>query len=160
MRIIHLLLITLLCLISVNPALHGTSYTFFEYRTSDLNALRKLQSQDSFSAEELKKWDLYCQQVVDRLGLKYDYRNLFFTYLYAAQRDAIFLSFEAKECYEGSFDPISAKIFQLFFPNEPLPSEVKNDPFSAKLAIIILKKYAARFEKRGLSLLQNGSFGG
>ncbi len=139
-----LLLLTLLSLGELSAT--DPQRTFYSYKKSDLNALTNLQSKETLSAQELKKWDLFAQNVIDKLGLGYDHRTLFFTYLYAAQRDAVFLSYEANECFVGSFDPISAKIFLLFFPNEPLPKNLKKDAYSEKLALIIGQKYAARYE--------------
>src|ERR1700722_9557365 len=121
--------------------------TFFHYQKSHLNALKRLETKETLDQKDLQKWDVFCENTAERLGLKYDFRTLFFTYLYSAQRDAAFLSYEAKDCFEGSFDPISAKVFKLFFPNEPLPEDLKQDAYSEMLASIVIKKYATRLEK-------------
>lgn len=118
--------------------------TYFQYAQSEL---ADLHSTYTISEEELQQWDQLAQEYFENNDISEYEEPRFYTYLYGAQRDAAFLSYNTKDHFEGSLDPISAKIATLFFSNFPRPKLFTTDPYSEKLAHIVFAKYQKRYQQ-------------
>lgn len=118
--------------------------TFYEYPTEELKGINStLLIQEQHLEEWTPFFDCYFENKTTPL-----YAQLrFYTYLYLAQRDAAFLSYNAHQCFLGSLDPLTEKLVKHLFPDfEDMP-QICSDPYSEKLADTVLAKYFARIEK-------------
>lgn len=121
--------------------------TYFTYSVSEIQKLERLSSKISISEEQLKKWDRLSQSWITEHKVPYFTYLRFYTYLYAAQRDASFLSYNVHDHFEGTLDPVSFAIAKLFFPDFKRPQNFQSDPYSEELANVVFEKYKSRFER-------------
>lgn len=121
--------------------------TYFTYSAAERDALKQLSSSFVMDDDSLKKWDKFIYTSTEHHHVSAVERLRLTTYLYVAMRDAAFLSFNAKGAFEGTFDPVCYGVLLLFFPTYPLPIEYRTDPFSEKLAVLILPKLQERFQR-------------
>lgn len=117
----------------------------FNYPPKELMILRKLDSTRTMSKEELKKWDQLAKKGVEEEKFNFYQRDRFFTYLYVAQSEAGFLSKQLKGTFKGTLDPVSRKIFTLFFSKVTLP-DTETDPYSEELANVVFSKIKKRVD--------------
>lgn len=145
-------LIASLLLLQVR-AEHGSSTsdlpTYYRYASSEL---KNLSSTQTISEEQLKKWDQVAKDYFEKNKVSSYTPPRFYVYLYAAQRDAAFLSYNAQDHFEGSLDPISEKIGKLFFPDFPQPEKFTTDPYSEKLAALVFAKYQKRYQNEATQI--------
>jgi membrane-associated phospholipid phosphatase len=115
--------------------------TYFQYDQNEISELSKKNSTEKMSKEELIKWD----EIAADLSAKNPASNVYclYAYLYTAQKDAAFLSYNSHGQFIGSMGPLSAKVLQLFFPSVQL---VTSDEYSDYLSTIIFAKIKARFD--------------
>jgi|GEM_PF-3163457 len=118
--------------------------SYYSYSVEDLE---KDSSSFTLDNQSLERWNQILDDYFDKQATNHYLKSSFFTYLYTAQRDFIFLAHELTGSFEGSLDPISLKISTLFFPDFPTPSGMQKDCFSVQLAEVVFAKYEQRFEK-------------
>lgn len=140
----YLLISFFLCLEAIGNA-HLP--TFFNYSQKETEPLATHSSLEKLSSFDLQKWDDHFDFFLKQKNHDQDSQRRVYTYLYTAQRDFAFLSWEIKGSLEGSFDPICAIIFYLFFPDKPLPNHLTTDTYSEVLAHIIGEKYIQRWKE-------------
>lgn len=115
--------------------------TYFSYTSEEIEELGQLDFTKTMSKEELVKWDDIIADLFDKHPNVDSYR--LYAYLYTAQKEAAFLSYNAHGYFVGSIAPISIKVLTLFF-TESL--KIDSDPYSEKLAEIVFSKIKNRFE--------------
>lgn len=120
---------------------------YYTYSQQNYNLLAPLSSVFSITKESLQKWDLVIQDLLKKYLRPSDSPYRVYAYLYAAQRDFIFLSYNKFQKYAGSIDPISFSMARLFFPEFTLPPFFETDLYSDTLAKIIFQKYQKRFNE-------------
>ncbi len=96
--------------------------------------LKETRSPQLITLERIDKWEEPLQKYFSDQNISPSVRAHFYTYLYIAQRDAAFLSFNAHHCFIGSLDPLTAQIVQAFFPDFSAFPEMVTDPYSEQLA--------------------------
>ncbi len=116
--------------------------TYFQYSPSEIKALSDKKSTEKMTNKDLVKWDEIARDL-DHNNPGPDTTRVY-AYLYTAQREAAFLSYNTHEDYTGSLGPISVKILQLFYSSVPT---VKSDEYSESLANIVYAKLKARFDE-------------
>lgn len=128
--------------------------TYFAYSLNETEELKKLSSKAVISSQSLQKWDQLSEKFIRKAQFAYLDAVRMYTYLYNAQRDAAFLSYNAKDCFEGSLDPISEGILRLFIPDYVRPNDYIADTYSEKLATIVLSHYQQRLKKENSLTLE------
>lgn len=113
--------------------------TYYQYSSQEKKTLSSLNSIYLMSDSGLKKWDSIMFDLVKSNKLGDAHASKVYAYLYTAQRDAAFLSFNVKHDFMGSLDSVSAKTLCLFFSKDcPLIlAQSRSDPYSEKLAEIV-----------------------
>lgn len=143
MKFLKVFLIACLAIGFSFQQVHSQKSTYFEYSPSDLAKLKSLETNLSFSADDLQKWDkIAIASSGETPGSSALLRII--TYLYAAQADAAFLSYQAKGKFAGTLDPVSVKILTILLPSFQAPAGLKTDPYSEALATIVTEKIRKR----------------
>lgn len=116
--------------------------TYFQYSSDDLKGLSEKKSSEIMSKEELTKWD----EITAELNKKNPGPNTtrMYAYLYTAQKEAAFLSYNAHGEFFGSLGPISEKVLNLFYSTVP---KFESDEYSEKLAEVVYAKLKQRFDE-------------
>jgi hypothetical protein len=123
--------------------------TEFRYCGKDLSQIR---SPYLITIERVDKWEQPLQHYFAEKHIGYSTQLRFYTYLYTAQRDAAFLSYNVHRCFVGSLDPLVKKVIDAFFPDfDTLPDDFYTDPYSEELASQIWPSYAERLERENAS---------
>ncbi len=127
----------------------GALLTYFDYTPDELASLRGLASKQQITPEDLYKWDDTAFDLVSKNTLVTGFdpnTSIIYAYLLVAQRDAAFLSFNAKRTFAGSIAPASREVLCLFFRNacSVIGSDEETDGYSDALAQIVLRKVKAR----------------
>lgn len=122
--------------------------TYFNYSKMEQLPLNRLESTYEMSESSLKKWDNLMFELVKSHKLGDAPASRIYAYLYTAQRDAAFLSYNNKHRFKGSLDPVSAEVLCLFFTDkcEKIKFNLKTDDYSTQLARLILDKVTKRME--------------
>lgn len=120
--------------------------TYFNYDQSELASLKNLSSTHQMTPEELRKWDTIMFNQIKQHKLSGIPASFICTYVTTAQRDAAFLSTNLHHEFMGSLDPVSSKVLCLFLPSDckNLKEHVSSDPYSDKLADIVVAKVKSR----------------
>jgi hypothetical protein len=123
--------------------------TYFAYTQAEKDSLYQLNSKHKITQEELEKWDTIVFDLVKKNKLGDAHASRIYAYLYTAQRDAAYLSYNVKHSFMGSIDAISAKVLCLFFTHDcsNLANSVGHDPYSAELADMVTNKVKARMQE-------------
>lgn len=121
------------------------SQTYYDYSSQELDLLKSSHSLEKITKESLQKWDLVVTHLLQSHPLiqKLPYR--IYAYLYTAQRDAAFLSYQTHEEFQGSLDQLNLMILRLFFPDFKPTFPIIVDAYSQKLAEIVFSRYQKRF---------------
>lgn len=117
--------------------------TYFSYDAEQVDELKALHSSLTITPDQLRIED----EKVAALKLDYLDETRLYTYLYASQRDAAFLSYSVHGRFEGSLEPLSDAIRALFVKAK----RASGDPYSEKLCAIVFSKFQERFEKENAS---------
>ncbi|MBA3956848.1 MAG: phosphatase PAP2 family protein [Parachlamydiaceae bacterium] len=120
--------------------------TYFQYAPEELQKLSGKNSTDIMSNSELKKWD---EIAVDLSQKNPGSTSRMYAYLYTAQKEAAFLSYNAHGQFVGSLAPISAKVLKLFFPSAP---NINSDDYSETLAQVVFAKIKQRFDEESAEM--------
>lgn len=120
--------------------------TYFSYSEQDLAPLTHLQSSKQMTQQELERWDRASLDLIYQEKANENAARIM-AYLYVAQREAAYLSYRLRNCFEGSLDPVSKKTLGLFFPFLSARHSFDEDPYSNTLADIVLAKLKARLDE-------------
>lgn len=126
----------------VNPK-HGLA-TFYDYSTTDLGSYN---STFLISEASLQKWEEAFNHYFEQTQTSYAQRMRFYTYLYLAQKDAAFLSYNARQCFLGSLDPLTESLVKALLPNFSDFPTLEKDAYSERLGEMVFQKYAARLNQ-------------
>lgn len=118
--------------------------TEFTYSEAKLSQCR---SSHLLTLDRIAKWDEPLQYYFKTNDISYLHQLYFYTYLYLAQRDAVFLSYNVQRCFVGSLDPLTKEIVVAFFPDFTDFPPQDTDPYSEMLAKEIWIPYRQRLEK-------------
>lgn len=121
----------------------GSLPTFYTYSTE---ALSELDSNALINEGALEKWEGCLDRYFKTHSLGYVPRLRLFTYLYMAQRDAAFLSYNTHDCFVGSLDPLIERIVLMFLPDFNEMPPIVTDPYSELLAESVFSRYATHFQ--------------
>ena len=127
--------------------------TYFSYSPTALNQLNELTSQLEVTKKELEDWDDETFALIKKYKLEDRYAARIFSYLYTAQADFAFLSYNLKGKMLGSITPISAEVLGLLFPNEIKSISDFNqsgsqvfDEYTSNLTNLVFEKIKERFK--------------
>ncbi|MBA2709037.1 MAG: vanadium-dependent haloperoxidase [Tatlockia sp.] len=122
--------------------------TYFNYNPKKLNLLNKSYSKLVITAADLHKWDEVMFALVKSNKFGDAPASRIYAYVYTAQRDAAFLSYNMKHDFMGSLDPVSAAVLCQFFPNDcsKIKLQSKVDLYSEQLAALVLVQIKQRME--------------
>ncbi|MCH9627547.1 MAG: hypothetical protein S4CHLAM2_11880 [Chlamydiales bacterium] len=118
-----------------------TEYTYSEER------LAQLRSTFLITVERIDKWEAPLQRYFKAENVSYIQQTRFYTYLYMAQRDATFLSYNVHRCFFGTLDPLTEHVVTAFFPAFSDYPALDSDAYSEALADQVWPPYQARLEK-------------
>lgn len=122
--------------------------TYFSYSQKELSSLEKLKSPNSIEVEDLWRWDDVAFETVGATKTDATVASKFYAYLMVAQRDAAYLSRNARGQFKGSIDPVSKQVVCLFFSDSCSKIPVrKQDDYSEALAKVVLAKVQGRIEE-------------
>lgn len=120
---------------------------YFNYSAETLSPLKNENSKLMITSNELKQWDEVMFDLVKKNKVDADSSRIY-AYVYTAQRDAAFISHNLKSRFEGSIGPVTQQTLCQFFPNDCSAIEVtETDPYSNKLAEIVLEKLKVRIKE-------------
>lgn len=122
--------------------------TYFQYNFDEIQGLSELGSEKKISNAELAEWDEITKNLSIKNPLDSDLTRMY-AYLYTAQREVAFLSYNLKGEFIGSIGPISSKVLKLFFPDAP---PIYSDNYSEKLAEIVLTKIKQRLDDENIQM--------
>lgn len=94
---------------------------------------------------ELSEIESIAKELVQQHSIEEGEISRLFSYLRNAQKVFADESYLITANFSGSLRPISMQILQLFFPD--YKNEDVSDPFSEELAVLVIKKFAARFKE-------------
>lgn len=126
----------------LNPK-HGLS-TFYDY---SVGALGSQNSTYLISEASFQKWDEALDRYFEEANTPHTQKVHFYTYLYLAQRDAAFLSYNARQCFLGSLDPLMESLVKALLPDFSDFPPLEKDAYSEQLGELVFQKYAARLKK-------------
>lgn len=123
--------------------------TYYEYATR--NVLGH-SSNFKIDTEQLNKWIAPLEHYFKTHQTSYNDRLRFYTYYFAAQRDAANLTYNTHQAFLGSLDPLNKRAIQTFFPDfEDFPA-TEEDPYSEKLALIVWQPFLQRLTEENQRL--------
>ncbi len=157
--LVSLASIVFVCLLGVmmfraradHKPLTSTLPTYYAYSSEQLDPLEKIDSSLTLSAAALQKWDQLADRYVQKNNASFYVDERLYTYLYAAQRDFAFISYNTHDHFAGSIDPISENILTLFFPDYKRPLDYQSDLLSESIASIVFPRYKDRFDQENAS---------
>lgn len=125
--------------------------TYFNYSATDYQALSTLESSNDMQLASLKKWDAIMFDLIKEYKLGDINASQVYAYVYTAQRDAAFLSKNAKHTFMGNLGSVTAEVLCVFFskscPDIRAIKRNDTDEYSQNLAELILKKIQERIQK-------------
>jgi|GEM_PF-3040095 len=130
------------------------SGSYYDQPFAEVERLRKITpSPFSMDAAQLQRWDEVIAHLSQTEPLGEGDLHRLYAYLYTAQRDAGFLSYEATGRFAGSLDLISLNILHLFYPYYRPTFKLKQDTYSSELTQIVFPYFQKRFaeETKGIS---------
>lgn len=125
---------------------------YYDYTSETIEKLRTLQSDFTMTKESLQKWDAVLDELIKNHPTIEGGIYRIAAYLYTAQRDAAFLSFDAMKTFQGSLDPITIAIIRLFYPFFTPSFPIEADEYSYKLAQIVFQNFKLRFEQENTDI--------
>ncbi|MFA5960709.1 MAG: phosphatase PAP2 family protein [Tatlockia sp.] len=150
MKIKWILTLTLLCVIALVSLYFPKKVmlpTYFSYSKEEMSRLNTIPaSRELMTDSTLKKWDTLLFDLIKSNKIGDAPASRIYAYVYLAQRDAAFLSFNVKKQFYGSLDPITAEVLCLFFPKDctSIKMQKETDSYSEALSDRVLKKINAR----------------
>lgn len=106
----------------------------------------KKLSQLQITPAQLERWDNIAKERLDKTPLSGGGSDRLYAYLYNAQRAFADASLAKSGSYQGSIDPISERILQLFYPNYK-NERISTDPYTNALTEQVFEKFQNRFQK-------------
>lgn len=125
--------------------------TIFVHSANEKAELQSQHSKELMQIASLQKWDAIAAKFIYRNHLSSYETQRLYTYLYNAEREAAFLSYNAQDCFEGSLDPTAEGILRLFLADYTRPSDYVTDAYSEALAADVLPLFKERLEKENAS---------
>lgn len=119
--------------------------TYFNYTEDEVAPLYRFDSSKEMNREELAQWDKIAYHLIFQQEQEENSSRIY-AYLYTAQRDAAYLSYNIKQKFEGSLGPISQKVLAEFFPQLRTQDQA-GDTYSNLLADIVIAKVKARMHE-------------
>lgn len=120
--------------------------TEFTYTDEDLTQLKSVKpSTTVLSIHDLAKWDDTLYSLTGN-PLQDGGGNRLFAYLYVAQRDAAYLSYNIHGKFLGNLDPLTLKIIHLFVPEYQHSQSMETDVYSRELTDVVFKKIEERYK--------------
>lgn len=125
---------------------HSLLPTYFTYTKEEQASLSGLATKQIITENALKKWDSLMFELIKSNKLGDAPASRIYAYVYTAQRDATFLSYNVKQQFAGNLDVISGDVLCLFFPNDcsKIKSQIKSDNYSSQLSRLVLSKIKDR----------------
>ncbi|MDX1837293.1 phosphatase PAP2 family protein [Legionella taurinensis] len=125
---------------------HPVLPTYFNYTKEEQASLSGFETKQSITESSLKKWDSLMFELIKSNKLGDAPASRIYAYVYTAQRDAAFLSYNVKQQFAGNLDVVSGDVLCLFFPNDcsKIKFQVKSDPYSSQLSKLVLSKINER----------------
>jgi hypothetical protein len=125
---------------------------YFSYSAQELLLLqRTTPAMKVIQPASLEKWDAPLYLIMQR-KLKDGGGLRCAAYLYAAQRDAAYLTQLASRNYMGTLDPLCLKVIRLFIPDYRPPFVTDTDDYSENLSKIVFGKIKERFDNEQKNL--------
>ncbi|MBA2649722.1 MAG: vanadium-dependent haloperoxidase [Legionella sp.] len=121
---------------------------YFKYTISEKNELINLQSKQRITNSSFRKWDDLMFDLIKENKIGDAPASRIYAYVYVAQRDAAFLSYNVKHQFMGNLDMVSAEVLCVFFPNNcpEIKLQMKKDVYSTQLAKLVLNKIKGRLD--------------
>ncbi len=124
--------------------------TEFVYPTDKIASAHSTQL---ISEARLEAWNEALEHYFQKHQVGFAARLRFYTYLFSAQQDAAYLSYNVHRCFFGSLDPLNARVVHAFFPGfQGAPIGV-SDAYSELLATTVWKPYEARLAQEKSPIL-------
>ena len=125
--------------------------TYFQYSHEETASLSTLSSPLTMESADVYRWDRASFDLM-RQGTEVPVTGFdpnatrIYAYLAVAKRDAAFLSFNSKQHFEGSLDPVMRDVICLFFQYQcgQVSANIKTDEYSEKLASLVIVKIKRR----------------
>ena len=114
--------------------------THFTYGEEELTPLRSSKSDREITVEDILEWEDRLFDLVNEEKIKTSAVSKILPYLVVAQRDAAYLSFNTRQNFMGSIDPVSRDVSCLFIPDVCHELPVDTDAYSEMLAEIVMLK--------------------
>ncbi len=126
--------------------------TYFHYSDGEAAPLRGLSSRFQMESSDIFRWDTIAFDLISNVTTLTSFdpnATKIYAYIAVAQRDAAFLSFNSKQKFEGSFDPVMSGVLCIFFASEcpRVSAGMKTDAYSEKLAETVIAKIKGRIEE-------------
>jgi len=131
---------------------------YYDYSSENIETLRALHSDFTISKERLQKWDTILKELLQDNPLPEGGFYRICAYLYTAQRDAAFLSFDATQSFKGSLDPITVAIIRLFYPFFTPSITLEEDEYSYTLAQLVFSNFKVRFNEENKEIRKEKRF--
>lgn len=119
--------------------------TYFTYTSQELNELKALVSDKTMDIDELQSLDNKLESLKAKGSIGKTPLYVIAPYLGAAQRDAVFLSYNTHQKFVGSLGPVTVEVVCMFEPEVCQKINVSSDDYSKKLASIVMAKVKARY---------------
>lgn len=123
------------------------SPVYFSYSPDEIQSLRELSPMGLMSSSDLYDWDQTIFDLVSAAKIGDAPASKIYAYLATAQADAAALSSRASGRTAGSLAPVSRGTVCLFFPGDCPLSSARPDPYSERLAEIVLDKIKTRISE-------------
>lgn len=121
--------------------------TYFKYNADALKPLKGMTSSLEITTQELQKLDNIMFDLIRENKIDADSCRIY-AYVYTAQRDMAFLSYNLHHKFSGSVEPITKKVLCEFFPKDCNNLKTSNtDKYSEQLANIVFQQVKARNEQ-------------
>ena len=130
--------------LSLGENTYETLPTYFTYSSAELEPLRSLHSEKEMTIDDLYRWEDALYDLVSAEKIKTSSVSKILPYLLVAQRDAAYLSFNAHQIFKGTLDPVSREVACLFISDVCQELSIETDPFSERLAQIVIAKVKDR----------------
>lgn len=125
----------------------------FSINIVELSPLRNLKTSSKISTQEIEKWNLIAEDLIEKNSVAEGNILRLRAYLFNAQNAFAKAIYALKGSYEGSLDQISFYVLKLFFPNiKKSQYAINPDQLSKELTKILSNKIGARFEKENSKL--------
>jgi len=135
-----------LVLFAANSLAAGTNGTYFTYNEEQRDSLSSLSSTSTIKENDLMHWDTILADLQENKPLPLGNQSRLTAYLYVAQREYVALAGD-----QGSLDPLSLQVVQLFYPNYT-KKIAHADELTQATSDLVYSEIQARFQKEEAQL--------